>query len=249
MPKRKFARITALVTTLVVTVALIGSVVAMTGAYFTDTHGGGAVNATEGNVAVKINDSAGNAPVINFAHLMPGVPQTTSVNVQNTGSGNEDIYIVFDNGNGGWSAVNALGAYGIFTIDGTIYDNLNNRYAWGTDSSGQVISINPTSGCYLVPRPAQIKFLPHYIKVASGLTPTASHLFDITFAMHACTTGPNIDGAGAFDSGYGTLNFSVVAFEAGIAPTDPYNGAGKIVPLTLPYSPPVSGWTGTFQDR
>ena len=249
MPKRKFARIAALVTTAVVTVALIGSVVAMTGAYFTDTHSGGAVNATEGNVAVKINGSTGNAPVINFTHLMPGVPQTTSVNVQNTGSGNEDIYIVFDNGNGGWSAVNAMGAYGIFTIDGTIYDNLNNRYAWGTDSSGQVISTNPASGCYNVPRPAQIKFLPHYIKVAAGLTPTASHPFDITFGIHACTTGPNIDGVGAFDSGYGTLNFSVVAFEAGIAPTDPYNGAGKIVPLTLPYTPTVAGWDGTFQDR
>lgn len=253
MDKRRFARIGALATTAVATAALIGGVVATTGAYFTDSHGGGVVKATEGNVALKVNGSTGNAPTINFSGLLPGASVTSSVTVQNTGTGNEDIYLVFDNTNGGWSAVNALGAYGAFTIDGTIYDNLNNRYPWGTDSSGQFINTkDPASGCYMVPRPAQIKFLPHYIKVAAGLTTTASKTFDITFALNPCMTSPNIDGAGAFDSGYSTLNFSVVAFQAGVDPTSSYNGANKIAPLTLPYGSPnpvINGWDGTYQDR
>ena len=249
MRTRKLARYAAVATTVVATAALIGGVVATTGAYFTDVHGGGVVNATEGNVALKVNGSSGAAPTISWAGLLPGVTMTTTVSVQNTGTDNEDIYLVFDNSNGGWSAVNAMGAYGAFTVDGTIYDNLNNRYAWGTDSTGQVISANPASGCYNVPRPAQIKFLPHYIKIASALTTTASKAFDISFQLNPCTTGPNILGAGAFDSGYSTLNFSVVAFQAGVDPTSQYNGAGKIVPLTLPYTPTVSGWDGTFQDR
>ena len=249
MSKRRFVRFGAVMTTLVAAGALIASVVASSGAYFTDTHGSGAINATEGNVALKVNGSTGNAPTINWSDIMPGVTSTTTVSVQNTGTDNEDVYLVFDNSNGGWSAVNALGAYGAFTIDGTIYDNLNNRYAWGTDSSGQVISTNPASGCYNVPRPAQIKFLPHYIKVASALTTTASKSFDISFTLNPCTTSPNSAGSGAFDSGNSLLNFSVVAFQAGVSPTDPYNGGGKIVPLVLPYTPSVPGWDGTFQDR
>lgn len=249
MSKRKFIRFGAAMTTLAAAGALIAGVIGSSSAYFTDTHGGGAINATEGNVALKVDGSTGNAPTINWSDIMPGVTKTTTVSVQNTGTNNEDVYLVFDNKNGGWSAVNAMGAYGAFTIDGTIYDNLNNKFPWGTDSSGQVISSNPASGCYNVPRPAQIKFLPHYIEVASALTTTASKSFDISFTLNPCTTGPNVAGAGAFDSGYSTLNFSVVAFQAGVSPTDPYNGGGKIVPLTLPYTPTVAGWTGTYQDR
>jgi hypothetical protein len=249
MLKSRIARFAAIAAPSLAVVSIVGLAIGSTGAYFTDTNGGGQINATSGSVAVKVNGSETNAPVINFTNLMPGTPRTSTVSVQNTGSGSEDVYLVFDNSNGGWSAVNALGAYGIFTIDGTIYDNLNNRYAWGTDTSGQVISENPASGCYNVPRPAQIKFLPHYIKIAGGLTPTASKSFDITFQLHACMTGPNTDGVGAFDSGYGQLLYSVVAFQAGVDPKDSMNGAGKIVPLVLPYTPTVAGWTGTFQDR
>ena len=249
MFKSRFARFGAIAVPLFAVVALLTVAIGGTGAYFTDTHGGGSLTATSGSVKVLVNGSAGNAPTINFSGMLPGVPQTTTVSVQNTGTGTEDIYIVFDNSNGGWSAVNAMGAYGSFTVDGTIYDNLNNRNAWGTDSSGQVISTNPNSGCYLVPRPAQIKFLPHFIKIAAGLTTTASKAFDITFALNPCMTGPNTDGVGIFDSGYSQLNFSVAAFQAGVNPTDSMNGGGKIVPLTLPYTPTVAGWDGTFQDR
>ena len=247
MFKSRFARFGAIAVPLFAVVALLAVAVGGTGAYFTDTHGGGAINATSGSVAVKVNGSTGNAPTINFAGMLPGVPQTTTVSVQNTGSGTEDIYLVFDNSNGGWSAVNAMGAYGIFTVDGTIYDNLNNRYAWGTSSAGQVISTSPSSGCYLVPRPAQIKYLPHVIKIAAGLTTTASKAFDITFALNACMTDGNTDGIGVFDSGYSQLKFSVVAFQAGVSPSDPMNGAAKVSPLVLPYTPTVPGWDGLFQ--
>jgi hypothetical protein len=238
MSKRKFARLGALSAAMIAALALVSSLVAVTGAYWTDVNGGGTVNRNNGTVKVDVNGSPTTAPVINFDNLMPGEVQTATVTVQNTGTGTEDIYIVFDNANGAWSWVNDLGAYGTFVIDGTVYDNLNNKYPWGTDSSGQIISSNPASSCYNVVRPAQIKFLPHYIKVASGLTTTASKAFDISFNYHACMS--DHQGEAALP-----LNFSVVAFQAGVDPTSTYNGAGKIVPLVLPYD----GLPGTFQDR
>jgi hypothetical protein len=245
MLKSRVARFSVILGGFAMAASLAGYAVLETGAYLTDTHSGGTLSATSGNVAVKVNGSATGAPAISFANILPGAPQTTTINVQNMGTGTEDIYIVFDNSNGGWSAVNAMGAYGAFTVDGTVYDNLNNKYAWGTDSSGQVISTDPNSGCYNVPRPAQIKFLPHYIKVASALTPTASKAFDITFTLNPCATGPNGAGLGVFDGGASTLGFSVVAYQSGVNPTDQFNGGGKIVPLTLPYA----AFPGTYQDR
>ena len=215
-------------------VTVMSFAVIQTGAYFTDTNGPAPINNSLGSVAVNVNGDPVTAPAIDFTNLMPGEVKSASIMVQNTGTGTEDIYLVFDDANGAWSAFNTLGAYGTFTIDGTVYDNLNNHYPWGTDSSGQFInSKDPASGCYMVPRPAQIKFLPHFIKIAT-LTPTASKTFDLAFNYHACMT------AGQGSAGL-PLNYSVVAFQSGVNPADPFNGAGKISPLSLP-----AGW---YQDR
>ncbi len=246
MLKQRLPRFLALLGTTAVTASLIGVAVVGTGAYFTEVVGNGAINATTGSVDLKVNGSDTDAPTINFDNLMPGTPQTTTVSVQNTGTGTEDVYLVFDNANGAWSGVNTLGAYGTFIIDGVTYDNLNNKYAWGTDSSGQIISNIPSSGCYNVSRPAQIKFLPHYIKVAEGLTTTASKSFDISFGLHACMTSPLNELTPSF--GVNPLNFSVVAFQAGVDPTSQLNGAGKIVPLPLGVPTP-NAVPGTYQDR
>jgi hypothetical protein len=239
MRKRKFARTAALATTIVATAALLSGVVATTGAYFTDTKPG-AITGDLGTVKVAISGEA-----ITFANLLPGEDQTATVNVVNTGTGNEDMWLVFDNDNLAWSAVNNLGAYGIFTVNGVVYDNLSNQYAAGSGPA-PVISTDPNSGCYNVPRP-NIAYLPHAIKLGTW-TPGQAATFNISFHFNACMTVPNVDGVslwGAAASGNDVngyfpaispapLNFKIAAFQPNVLPTDQMNGAGKIAPLVLP---------------
>ena len=229
-------RFVALLSTAAVTAALIGVAVMSTGAYFTDSNSG-QISGNLGTVAVTTSGGSGiDSLDFTFNGILPGEEKVASVHVQNTGSSSEDIYLAFKNGNGAWSGFNTLGAYGVFTIDGTIYDNLNNQYPWGTDSSGQVISTNATSACYNVPRPAQIKFLPHTIFLGT-LGPTASKDFTIGFHFHPCLTS----GQGA---PFGPLQFDIAAFQVGVNPNDQFNGAGKISPLDL-----STYGTYTYQDR
>ena len=246
MSKRKFARTAAVATTIVATVALISSVVAGSGAYFTDTHAG-SITGNLGTVAITVTGQT-----IDFQNLLPGVNQTSTVHVTNTGTGNEDIYLAFDNSNLAWSAVNDLGMYGIFTINGVVYDNLNNAYPDFTAASG-VMSTSPTSGCYNIPRVA-INFLPHVIKLGT-LSPSQAWQFDISFHFHACMTLGNGTGAAlwsAADTNFPTigpvpLNFVVAAFQPGVDPNDQMNGSGKIAPLTLPIAGDIRTPAGSYQ--
>ncbi len=245
MSKRKFARMAAVLTTLATIMALIGIAVVGTGAYFTDTKPG----AITGNLGTVIVNTAGQD--INFANLMPGETQTQTVTVQNSGTGNEDIYLAFKNANFAWSAVNDLGQYGKFVIAGNTYDNLNNRYAQGTPGSG-VMSTNPASGCYNVPRIA-INYLPHVISIFT-LTPGQIATFNVSFTVNPCMTG----GQGSTLWGTAPGNFSptiapaplqyvVAAFQPGVNPNDQMNGAGKIAPLVLPLGTDIYSPLATFQ--
>ncbi len=245
MLKTKFSRFAALVAVVALLTAALGLTVTTTGAYFTDSQPG-AITGNLGTVSVGISGAA-----INFANLLPGEVQTQTVNVQNTGTANEDIWLAFDNANFAWSAVNDLGQYGRFVVNGNVYDNLNNGYAQGTPGSG-VMSTNPASGCYNIPRNA-IAYLPHTIFLAT-LTPSQVVSFNISFNFNPCMTGGNGTGAALWGSvandfspaipANTPLNFKVAAFQQGVNPNDQMNGAGKIANLSLPIAnyPP-----GTFQ--
>jgi hypothetical protein len=233
MDKRKFARRAAVLTTLAASGALIANFVAGTGAYFTASQPG-SISGNIGTVAVSVSGTA-----INFANLLPGETQTQTVNVQNTGTGNEDIYVAFDNTNLAWSAVNDFGQYGAFTINGVTYDNLNNKYPDGSPASG-VMSSNPDSGCYNVPR-VPINYLPHVIKLGT-LASGQAWSFNVSFQLNPCMTGgqgANLWSEIANDfspslTGPLPLNYAIAAFQPGIDPTNQMNGAGRIVPLSLP---------------
>lgn len=247
MSKRKLARIAAVLTTVGATMALISAAVMSTGAYFTDSHGG-AITGNLGTVA--INTSGEN---IDFTDLMPGETQTQTVWVQNTGTGNEDIYLAFSNANLAWSAVNDLGQYGKFVVNGQTYDNLNNRYAAadsGVPGTPSTTDFMPGS-CSTVGR-VPVNYLPHVIKLGT-LSPGQLWSFDISFQFNACMTG----GQGqtlwqAADTDFPTigpvpLNYVVAAFQPGVNPQDPFNGAGQIAPLTLPIPGDTRVPAGTFE--
>ena len=235
MRNRKLARIAAVATTLVASAALISTLVATTGAYFTASQPG-AIAANFGKVDVALAGAN-----INFANLMPGEVQTQTVTVQNTGTGNEDIWLAFDNANYGWSAVNDLGQYGKFVINGKTYDNLSNKAGNTTTGvPGAPLAQMMTGSCSTVPR-VQTNYLPSRILLGT-LTSGQIWTFDISFNIIACKS----DGGGgvlwssvANDfspllTGPVPLNFKIAAFQPGVNPTDPFNGAGAIAPLVLP---------------
>lgn len=88
---------------------------ATSGAYFSDTKSG-AINGTIGSVRVTTTGGTG-TDGMNFAfdNMLPGEPQTATVDYQNTGTGKEDIYLTFPNLTA-LSAINDLGHYGEVTV-------------------------------------------------------------------------------------------------------------------------------------
>jgi hypothetical protein len=96
---------------LVAAAALVVSVAGITGAFFSDSHSG-KISGTVGSI--RITPSGGSGPDgtnFAFSNLMPGEPQTARLVYENTGTSNEDVWIVFNNETA-LSALNNLGTYG-----------------------------------------------------------------------------------------------------------------------------------------
>jgi hypothetical protein len=218
--KSRLPRFIALLGTVGVLASLVSVAVAGTGAYFTASQSGTIIS-NSGTVAVTVTGQN-----ITFANLLPGVQQTQTVAVHNTGTGSEDIYLVFDNTNLVWSGVNTLGQYGKFTIGGYVYDNLTNDATAltpgvaGAPETGFMTTAGACSTVHRVP----INYLPHVIflgTVAAGMGQSV----DISFLYNACTTTQG-------STASGTLNFNIAAFQNGILPSDPFNGTSAIAPLS-----------------
>ena len=245
MLKTKFRRFAALLAVIALATSAIGLTVAGTGAYFTDSKPG-QVAANFGSVSVAVSGAN-----INFANLLPGEVQSQTVTYQNTGTGNEDMWLAFDNTNFAWSMVNDLGQYGKFVINGKTYDNLSNKL--GNTTTGvpgaPIAGVFMGGSCSTVNR-VPTNYLPSRIFLGT-LTPGQAATFDIAFNIIACKSD---GGGGALWSsvandfspliaGPTPLNFKIAAFQPGVSPTDPFNGAGQIAPLALPianYLPGVS---------
>ena len=243
MSKRKFARIAAVLTTLVATVALISTVVMSTGAYFTDSHSG-KISGTNGNVAVSVSGGGGGAGGLSFdfTGLLPGVPKTATITVQNTTGNPEAVWLVFSNDNGMWSAVNNLGQYGKFTVGGYVYDNLNNKYTPATPGVlGTGVGTYMSGSCSTVER-VGANYLPHAIKIAS-LASGVAHSFNITFEYNPCMTEHQLEAifnpaeadweGGSAVVAPGPLKFSIAGYQDGVDPTSPFNGLAAISTLDL----------------
>lgn len=263
MDKRKFARIGALATTAVATAALLGSVVATTGAYFTDGHAG-QIAGNNGTVAISVAGSGATSAgdpanvAFDFSGILPGTPKTATITVTNPTTNPEAIWLVFDNSNSMWSAVNNLGQYGKFTVGSFVYDNLSNKYVAanpgvvGTPIPGSYMS----GSCSTVQR-IPVNYLPHAVNLGT-LGAGATFNFSMSFTYNACMTNHQgealfnpaendiLRAPGAPDGGSadiypitpGPLLFKVAAFQDGVDATSPFNGANAITPLNLsPFGP------------
>ena len=92
MQKKTLAKLAGFGLALTCTGGLVAYAAGSTGAYFTDSHPG-SINASIGSVGVNITPSDGQ---LNFTGLLPGVDQTKTIDFQSTGTGPQDIWLVFD---------------------------------------------------------------------------------------------------------------------------------------------------------
>jgi len=223
------------VLTLVATIALLGGTAFVasgsTGAYFSDSVNG-AISGSTGTILITPNTTA-----VSFSDLLPGVPQTVTVNYQNTGNSTEDVYLDF-NDVSSLSALNNLGHYGEVTISssgdgnqGTEFfsSNLDDLVGPGTEcgtasNAQSTVTTAGESGPGMLCWPLTTNYL-----LTKSLTPGDSGSFSFTFEYAPALGGsPTVSApwntypvAGqtypGTTSGTG-LPFTLVATQPGITP-------------------------------
>ncbi|WP_137119643.1 hypothetical protein [Segeticoccus rhizosphaerae] len=206
------ARLAAATATLAVAGGLAVAASGTTGAYFSDT-ANGAISGTIGTVKVETGGGTGADLLnVNFTNLMPGEAQTVKATYKNTGTGNQDIWVVFPNDIALY-ALNDLGSYGHLKISST--------------SAGQVFaSDNLLHGvtCYTAApdgRPDACPLGTQY-KLASNLAPGGSGRMDFTFAydgrLNNDSQGTNFNRYPVDAPTNSGLPYQIVATQPGQAP-------------------------------
>ena len=89
-------RFGALGASLLVLGALVAMATGVTGAYFSDSKEG-EIKGTTGSIRVHTSGGTGsNGLNFNFKYLLPGEPQTATVEYKNIGHNPQDVWVVFD---------------------------------------------------------------------------------------------------------------------------------------------------------
>jgi hypothetical protein len=218
------------------TVALLGGTAFVasgsTGAYFSDTHTG-AISGTIGSI--RITPSGGTASAdhslmdLAFTNMLPGDPQTVTVDYQNTGNNPEDVYIVFPNATA-LSSLNNLGTFG------TVHLSSAGNGAVGDVFDSANLNDNGTScpvGSFTTTHPTPCEPLPSQLLIASNVNPGDTGTFSFAFNYaSALSTQPAVGttanwntypvaGQVTTNSADGTGNglpYEIVATQHGITP-------------------------------
>jgi hypothetical protein len=184
MLKNQKRRLLAVAVSGLAAFGLVATATNLTGAYFSEAKGG-VITSSIGAVHVATSGgTGGNGLDFSFTNLMPGVPQTITVNYANTGTGPEDIHLHFPNGPA-LHALNNMGSYGEVHIadssSGPLFDsaNLNDNRP---DASGTCGAFNP-AGCWPVPTDMVVR---------SNLPAGGTGSFTFTFALAGKTVTPPV---------------------------------------------------------
>lgn len=171
-------------------VAMVG--IGFSGAYFSETKAG-AIKGTVGSIKISagVNADTGGGLNLTFNNLLPGEPQSVTVNYKNTGTSPEDVWIVFTDKDA-LHALNNLGTYGsvsITDVNGGVNwssANLNDFYPSGTLGNTGV---------------ATIYNVPEKMLLQSNVAANASGSMTFTFA-YASNLGTlsNSSGGGVWNS-------------------------------------------------
>jgi hypothetical protein len=151
-----------------------------TGAYFSDTHTG-AISGTIGSIRITpsggTESADGSYMNLAFNDLLPGAPQTVTVDYQNTGNNPEDVYIVFPNATA-LSALNSLGSYGTVHLSSTGYGAVGDVFdSANLNDNGTSCPVGSTSVQY----PTPCEPLPSDLLIASNVAPGATGTFSFSF--------------------------------------------------------------------
>lgn len=144
-----------------------------TGRYF-DRGGNGKSAGTTGAVAIAVTDATDNSSTnLKFTGLLPGEMQTVTLNYQNSGTTNEDVYVVFPNETA-LGALNTLGNYGEVELtssgSGAIGNVFHSTYLSGSRATcGRFLP----NGCW--------PLLSQY-ELARNIEPGAGGSFSFSFA-------------------------------------------------------------------
>lgn len=217
MGRSTAARVAVWVATLGAMACLVIVATGATGAYFSDSHNGD-ITGTIGSIKVTPSGGTGtDGTDFTFANMLPGVPQTVTVNFANSGKNAEDVWLVFNNATA-LSALNNLGSYGEVHISNghALFDSANlndNRTSCGPFA--------PT-GCWP---------LPQQIQVASNLQPGSSGHASFTFNYAGKLKDPAAEGGpfniypvtgqvtvNAADGAGAGLPYEIVATQVGQTP-------------------------------
>jgi hypothetical protein len=113
-----------------------------------------------------------------FNNLLPGEPQSVTVNYKNTGTNPQDVWIVFQNVDA-LHAINDLGTYGEVTVannGNAVFHSVN-------------LNDKPNNGTYP---------LPQMIRLSQNVAPGEGGTMTFTFAYAGkLTNASNISGGGA----------------------------------------------------
>ena len=221
MNKNKTGRIVAFITALGASAALIGAAAQTTGAYFTDSKSGN-IGASFGKVALNRVGSFD----ASFADLRPGEYQDQTITYNtNTGTGDQDIWLVFDQTDAAYQAINTVGGYGHFAVSDNAGDNLfsgwNLKLLNGTspcaDSDGHANQPErPGVWKYTAEDPTStLCGIPGAIKLQSDVPANSERHFTMTFGVTPRATAP----WASF-----SIPFKVVATQPDIRPDSPFNG-------------------------
>jgi hypothetical protein len=189
----------------------LAAVVGSTGAYFSDTNNG-KVSGTVGSIKVATSGGTGaDTADFTFTDLLPGTPQSATVNYQNNGRNPQDVWVVFPNADA-LHSLNQLGTYGEVHIAANGVEkfasqNLNDGYACGTPGNPGVATVCP---------------VPQKLKLASNVAPGAGGNMTFAFNYASKLVAGNIDGAtgpawNTYAGGDG-LPYQIVATQVGQTP-------------------------------
>jgi hypothetical protein len=233
MKHGKALRLGGFVVALCASGVLVAGAVSGTGAYFTDSHTG-EIDASTGSVTVAISPGDGK---LSFANLLPGEYQTANLNYEATGTGAEDIWLVFPTDGTAEAFVGQpddgvtpgpLGRYGHFAVtstNGASFTSYNlstegttpghTGPTCGTDQYGEGGSSQQAATTSdIIPFCSPVK----PILLASNLTNGQGGTATFEFGFTPLLTGPQSSGFGKI------VNYQIVATQHGIFPNDPNNG-------------------------
>lgn len=241
-------RLGGFVTALVASGALVASATGATGAYFDDVHSG-TVTGTIGSVTLSTSTNGGGGSEgldFNFTNLMPGTPQTQKITYESTGSGPEDIWLVFPNAEA-LHSVNNMGTYGTVSVSSTNRGGLFSSINLNDELDANLVDDNHCGGNFnnspgTSTTPPGCWPLPNKIKLASSLGSGQSGTMSFTFGLAAkwkdtstaghdplcypliqdpTSTNPAEQVCSSTPS-YG-LPYQIVATQPGVQPDDPNN--------------------------